>query len=167
MRGSSSEREVHRYWMLKAISLSRQCPPSRRAYSVGAIIVDAEGNEVASGFSRDIHASVHAEESALGRSGRLPRGAVLYSTMEPCSERRSGTQTCSELILAAGIEHVVIAWREPSTLVDDCIGVELLTSGGVRVTELHELGDEASRINSHLMSTLQEGGGSWASHARC
>ena len=32
--------------------------------------------------------------------------------------------TCVELIIAAGIPRVVIAWREPSLFVDDCIGVE-------------------------------------------
>lgn len=153
MKDLGFEREVHQYWMLRAIALSRQCPPSRGAYSVGAVVVDADGNELASGFSRDIHDSIHAEESALGRLGRIPDDAVLYSTMEPCSERRSSSRTCTELILASGIQHVVIAWREPSTLVGNCIGVELLTSGGVRVTELHELADAASRINSHLIST--------------
>ena len=75
-----------------AIELSRKCAPSPTAYSVGAVIVDAAGNEIASGFSRDTDPYVHAEESALRRlAAGDPRlaGATVYSTLEPCTERRS------------------------------------------------------------------------------
>jgi len=66
-------------------------------------------------------------ESALAKldadDPRL-KDATTYSTLEPCSERMSMRPTCVELIIAAGIPRVVIAWREPSLFVDDCIGVE-------------------------------------------
>ena len=41
-----------------AISLAGQCPPSKGAYSVGAVIVDANRNELARGYSvRTTHTS--------------------------------------------------------------------------------------------------------------
>jgi len=131
-----------RQWLARAVELSRSCPPTSRAYDVGAIVVDAAGIELSRGYSREGDPHVHAEESALGKlppaDPRL-RTATLYSTLEPCSERASRPLTCTQLILAAGIPRVVIAWREPPLLVADCIGVELLTAAGVAVVEIPDL----------------------------
>jgi len=148
-----------------AISLAWLCPPSAGAYSVGAVIVAADGTELARGFSReggDPHA--HAEEAALAKIGpgdpRLAR-ATLYSTLEPCSQRKSRPRSCTELILAtlgaapegrsaAGIGRVVIAWREPALFVADCQGTELLAQAGIEVAELPELAGPARAPNLHL-----------------
>lgn len=54
-------------WMERAIELSRKCPPAEGAFSVGAIIVSADGEELATGYSRETDAHVHAEESALAK----------------------------------------------------------------------------------------------------
>jgi diaminohydroxyphosphoribosylaminopyrimidine deaminase / 5-amino-6-(5-phosphoribosylamino)uracil reductase len=140
-------------WLRHAIDLSRRCPPSPRAYNVGAIVVDAAGRLIASGYSRDAGPEVHAEESALSRldpgDPRLAT-AVLYSTLEPCTERRSRPQPCANLILAAGIRQVVIAWREPALFVADCQGVERLRDAGVIVLEIPELTNAARAVNKHL-----------------
>ncbi|MFD7788579.1 deaminase [Streptomyces nojiriensis] len=140
-------------WMERAIELSRKCPPAEGAFSVGAIIVGADGEELANGYSRETDAHVHAEESALAKlpvdDPRLA-GATLYSTLEPCSERKSRPLTCTQLILRSPIRRVVIAWREPSLLVADCVGVETLRAEGVDVLELPELTKRARKVNSHL-----------------
>ncbi|MFK0016993.1 deaminase [Streptomyces sp. NPDC091027] len=141
------------YWMRRAIDLSKLCPPAEGAYSVGAVIVGVDGDELAHGYSRETDEYVHAEESALAK---LPEGdprlraATLYSTLEPCSERRSRPRPCSRLILAAAVPRVVIAWREPALLVADCVGVELMTAEGVSVVELSEVAQEAKAVNVHL-----------------
>ncbi|MET9323131.1 hypothetical protein ABZX75_23465 [Streptomyces sp. NPDC003038] len=54
-------------WMRRAIGVSRLCPVSEGAYSVGAVIVDRAGTELAYGYSRETDATVHAEESALAK----------------------------------------------------------------------------------------------------
>lgn len=145
-----------RKWMEQAIALARSCPPKESAYSVGAIIVDEEGGEISRGYSREADDHVHAEESALAKltshDPRLRR-ATIYSTLEPCSERKSRPRSCTQLILDAGIPRVVIAWREPSLFVADCQGVELLTDAGVTVVELPELAEQAKAVNSHLPLT--------------
>ena len=140
-------------WLRHAIDLSQKCPPSLAAYNVGAVIVDAGGREIASGYSRDIAPDVHAEESALGRlAANDPRlaGATIYSTLEPCTERRSRPRPCANLILAAGLPRVVIAWREPALFVADCQGVERLRAAGVTVLEIAELEAAAKAANKHL-----------------
>ncbi|MER6251380.1 deaminase [Streptomyces sp. NPDC001584] len=142
-------------WMERAIELSRKCPPAQGAFSVGAIIVGADGKELAHGYSRETDAHVHAEESALAKlptdDPRLA-GATLYSTLEPCSERKSRPLTCTQLILRSPIRRVVIAWREPSLLVVDCVGVETLRAEGIEVAELTDLSVQARAVNAHLLT---------------
>jgi diaminohydroxyphosphoribosylaminopyrimidine deaminase/5-amino-6-(5-phosphoribosylamino)uracil reductase len=139
--------------MRRAIELAHLCPPTDQAYSVGAVIVDSSGREIAWGYSREGDPQVHAEESALAKlpvaDPRLA-GATLYSTLEPCSRRASRPTSCAQLILDAGIPRVVIAWREPSLFVEDCIGVQMLTEHGAEVTELTELAEAAKEPNRHL-----------------
>ena len=140
-------------WMRLAVELGWLCPPSATAYSVGAVIVAADGTELSRGFSRENDPIVHAEESALGKltpgDPRLP-GATIYSTLEPCSQRKSRPRTCTELIIASGIRRVVIAWREPSLFVADCHGYELLEQAGLEVTELPAFSEQAAAPNRHL-----------------
>jgi riboflavin-specific deaminase-like protein len=140
-------------WMSLAIELSRRCPPSDTAYSVGAVVVAEDGTEMARGYSRETDPAVHAEESALAKldpaDPRL-RTATLYTTLEPCSTRASRPTPCARLVLAAGIPRVVLAWREPPLFVADCQGVELLEQAGVSVAECPELAEEARAVNAHL-----------------
>jgi diaminohydroxyphosphoribosylaminopyrimidine deaminase/5-amino-6-(5-phosphoribosylamino)uracil reductase len=140
-------------WMRLAIELAYQCPPSPDAFSVGAVIVDENGEEISRGYSRETDSHVHAEESALAKlASGDPRltTATIYSTLEPCSQRKSRPRTCAQLILAAGITRVVMAWREPSLFVADCQGYELLANAGVTVLEIFGLAEEAKALNSHL-----------------
>ena len=151
---SEDPADADRYWMRRAIELSHRCPPSQGAYSVGAIIVTADGTELAAGYSRETDEHVHAEESALAKldpdDPRL-QGASIYSTLEPCSQRRSARTPCAQLVIAAGLRRVVIAWREP-TLFVDCVGVEQLNTAGIQVDELPDLAAEARSVNTHLLS---------------
>jgi diaminohydroxyphosphoribosylaminopyrimidine deaminase / 5-amino-6-(5-phosphoribosylamino)uracil reductase len=140
-------------WMSLAVDLAKLCPPSEGAYSVGAVIVDRHGQEIARGYSRENDPHVHAEESALSKLAdddpRLAE-ATIYSTLEPCSQRKSRPRTCTQLILAAGIPRVVTAWREPSLFVADCQGCELLEQAGIEVVELPDFADRAMAPNRHL-----------------
>ena len=140
-------------WMRAAIELAWRCPPSDTAYSVGAVIVTADGAELSRGFSREDDPFVHAEESALRQLAAAdPRlgGATIYSTLEPCSRRRSRPRSCSELIIASGITRVVIAWREPSLFVADSQGAELLSLAGIAVDALPGFAEQAAAPNRHL-----------------
>lgn len=139
-------------WMERAVELAWKCPRAESAFAVGAVIVDAEGQELATGYSRETDDKVHAEESALIKLGNDPRlsGATVYSTLEPCSQRASRPKPCMQLILEAGIPRVVIAWREPSLFVENCVGVEELQAAGVEVVELPEMASAALAPNAHL-----------------
>lgn len=148
-----SQRAVDRHWLRVAIAEAGRCPPSRTAYSVGAVIVDPAGREIARGYSRESDQVVHAEEAALAKvdpgDPRLA-GATIYSSLEPCSARGSRPASCAALIRAAGIPRVVYAWREPALFVDGR-GDEELDAAGVEVVQLAELAGEARAVNAHLL----------------
>ncbi|MBZ9640574.1 dihydrofolate reductase family protein, partial [Streptomyces sp. PSKA30] len=106
-----------RHWLALACELAAQCPPSKTAFSVGAVVVADDGTELARGYSREAgDPVVHAEEAALAKidpgDPRLA-GATVYSSLEPCVRRASRPRPCARLILDAGVRRVVTAWREP------------------------------------------------------
>jgi riboflavin-specific deaminase-like protein len=135
-----------------AVELSRLCPPSDSAFSVGAVVVGEDGEVLATGFSREQEDHDHAEEVALRKLGPDPRlrHATLYSSLVPCGARSSRPVTCVEHIEAAGIPRVVFAWREPRLFTDGA-GAEQLRAAGVAVTEVPELAERARAVNAHLV----------------
>jgi 5-amino-6-(5-phosphoribosylamino)uracil reductase len=142
-----------------AVELSRLCPPSDSAFSVGVVVVGEDGDVLATGFSREQEDHDHAEEVALrklaqGRLGPDPRlrHATLYSSLVPCGARASRPVTCVGHIVAAGIPRVVFAWREPR-LFTDGEGADQLLGAGVAVTEVPELAERARAVNAHLVGT--------------
>ncbi|GAB2751293.1 5-amino-6-(5-phosphoribosylamino)uracil reductase [Amycolatopsis magusensis] len=138
--------------LAKAIALGDECPPST-TFRVGAVITAADGSILATGHSGETDPHDHAEEAALAKlAADDPRlaGATMYTSLEPCSSRRSRPKTCTTLILDAGIPRVVFAWREP-TLFVDCVGAETLTAAGVTVTELPDLAPAVRTTNAHLL----------------
>lgn len=143
-----------RAWLALACQLATLCPPSTTAFSVGAVIVAADGTELARGYSREHDPLDHAEEAALAK---LPAGdprlgnATIYSSLEPCAKRASRPQPCARLIRYAGIRRVVTAWREPDTFVLGADGTELLEDAGITVLELPELAESAQAPNQHLL----------------
>lgn len=144
-----------RHWLRLACELAAQCPPSDTAFSVGAVVVAADGTELARGYSREGgDPVVHAEEAALAKisatDARLG-GATVYSSLEPCARRASRPRACARLILDAGVRRVVTAWREPDTFVAGADGAGVLVGAGVTVVVLPELETAATTPNRHLV----------------
>jgi 5-amino-6-(5-phosphoribosylamino)uracil reductase len=144
-----------RHWLALACELAAACPPSRTAFSVGAVVVAADGTELARGHSREAgDPVVHAEEAALAKiDAGDPRlaTATVYTSLEPCTRRASRPAPCARLILDAGVRRVVTAWREPNTFVADADGTGLLTAAGVDVVVLPEYEERAKAPNGHLL----------------
>jgi pyrimidine deaminase RibD-like protein len=151
-------------WLREAIELSRRCPPSDTAFSVGAVLVSGdqarESAVIATGFSRERDPHDHAEETALAKAAEGAAGdglaeaelagATMYTSLEPCLHRLSRPRSCAQLIVAAGIRRVVLAWLEPPLFVPGG-GARWLRDQGVTVLEVAELADEARAVNDHLL----------------
>jgi pyrimidine deaminase RibD-like protein len=154
--------EADRRWLLEAIRLSRRCLPSPTAYSVGAVLVAADGSVLSTGYSRETAPEDHAEEVALAKVG-VPAAAVaagaaseltaatLYSSLEPCAIRASRPVPCADLIIASGVGRVVIAWTEPPVLAPGG-GAARLRAAGVSVVDVPELAAAARAVNAHLLA---------------
>jgi pyrimidine deaminase RibD-like protein len=142
-------------WLSLACDLAALCPPSRTAFSVGAVVVGADGREIARGHSREHSPHDHAEEAALVKAGLLEgkaglSGATVYSSLEPCGRRASRPRPCADLIVMSGASRVVFAWREPPLFAAGT-GAEILAAAGVEVVELPDLADRARKPNLHLL----------------
>jgi 5-amino-6-(5-phosphoribosylamino)uracil reductase len=144
-----------RHWLASACELAAQCPPSETAFSVGAVVVAADGTELARGHSREAgDPVVHAEEAALAKIDPTdPRltTATVYSSLEPCAHRASRPAPCARLILDAGVRRVVTAWREPDTFVAGADGSGVLVAEGADVIVLPEYEGLAKAPNRHLL----------------
>ena len=167
-RDHAESADVDAHFLRLAVELSRSCPPAGGAYSVGAIVTDAQGAVISTGYSRELlpglgdPARNHAEEVALAkltrgqgplnRDGGDPRlkTATIYTSLEPCSPRSSRPLSCTDHILSAGIPRVVLALREPALLAL-CDGADRLRAAGVEVVELPEFADEVRAVNAHLL----------------
>ena len=118
-------------WMRRALQLAalgagRTSPNPL----VGAVVLDASGRLVGEGF----HARAgqpHAEPGALAQAGAMARGGTIVVTLEPCCHH-GRTPPCTEAILAAGIQRVVVALTDPDPRVAGG-GLQRLRDAGLEV----------------------------------
>lgn len=135
----------------EAIALSTLCPRSQDAYSVGAVIITAQGEKF-TGYSRETAPDNHAEEEAIAkalRAGSSLKGATLYCSMEPCSMRKSKPLSCSALIIRNGFQRVLFTTYEPPHFVA-CQGERWLRDEGIEVVVAQNLSEQAERVNQHI-----------------
>jgi pyrimidine deaminase RibD-like protein len=144
-------------FMQLAFELSQHCPPTQKAFSVGAVIVDDQDRVLATGYSREWGESWHAEEVALAKLRELLKQNVnpsrplrLYSTLEPCGERASGRQPCADHIVKMGIEKVIYCAKEPKTFIDHPRGVARLKQAMVAVEQQTELISAVEDLNCYV-----------------
>ena len=100
---------------------------------VGAVILDANGQEIASGFhSGGDHAEVVAIKDAKLRGCTDFSQCTLVVTLEPCNHQGK-TGPCSEAIIHAGFKSVAFAVSDPNPVAQG--GAATLRSAGIDVAE--------------------------------
>jgi diaminohydroxyphosphoribosylaminopyrimidine deaminase/5-amino-6-(5-phosphoribosylamino)uracil reductase len=119
---------------------------------VGAVVVRDE-RVVGEGFHRG-PGTAHAEIEAIARAGELARGAVLYSSLEPC-DHFGRTGPCTQAIVEAGVTRVVSAMTDPNPVVDGR-GHARLRAAGILV-ESGQLAEEAERLNEAYVKHMRTG----------
>lgn len=97
---------------------------------VGSVIVQG-GVIVGEGF-HPAAGQPHAEVFALREAGDRASGATLYVNLEPCNHF-GRTPPCSEAIVAAGIQRVVVGMVDPDPRVSGG-GIARLREAGIEVT---------------------------------
>ncbi|WP_066285605.1 bifunctional diaminohydroxyphosphoribosylaminopyrimidine deaminase/5-amino-6-(5-phosphoribosylamino)uracil reductase RibD [Arthrobacter sp. B6] len=99
---------------------------------VGAVVVDAEGRHLVTGFHRGA-GTAHAEADAIAQAeatGLDLRGATMLVTLEPCNHV-GRTGPCAQAIIEAGITDVIYAVDDPHDPAAG--GATTLRDAGVRV----------------------------------
>ncbi len=96
---------------------------------VGSIIVAPDGTSFEGATQRP--GGRHAERMALDAAGRRAEGSTLYTTLEPCSHH-GRTGPCTDAIIEAGINTVVMAIEDPDPKVAGS-GAAQLRAAGIEV----------------------------------
>ena len=138
-------------FMRMAVEQSRRSVPCATAYRVGAVVVTSDGG-VFAGYTHESRPTSHAEQEAVDKAlaaGAALRGATIYSSLEPCTSRKSEPESCSQLIVRYGFARAVFAMFEPECLAH-CDGVSYLRSCGVRVDVMPRFAGDVVLINSHI-----------------
>jgi diaminohydroxyphosphoribosylaminopyrimidine deaminase / 5-amino-6-(5-phosphoribosylamino)uracil reductase len=140
-------------FMARAIELARaRLGKTAPNPAVGCVIV-RDGAIVGEGAT-GIGGRPHAEEVALAVAGDQAQDSTAYVSLEPCNARSSGALSCSQLMIAAGVERVVIACEDPHPL--GAHGVSRLGAAGVEVM-LGVLRAEAEALNCGFFKLTSSG----------
>ncbi|KFY68983.1 hypothetical protein V496_00647 [Pseudogymnoascus sp. VKM F-4515 (FW-2607)] len=151
----------HKGYMGYALQQAQLSPPGPTNFCVGAVLVDADKNEILSaGYTKELPGNTHAEQCCFmkvaeqhdlpeeGIAQVLPKNTVLYTTMEPCNERLSGNLTCVERILRlnGAIKVVYVGVLEPEKFIGQNLGRKRLEDAGVQVTIVEGLQDRILEV---------------------
>src|SRR3569833_1131625 len=156
-RSSSARRGPSRYalrmtqadsaYMRRALALASlgwgQTAPNPMVGAVGV----AHDEIVGEGF-HERYGGPHAEVMALQRAGVLARGAVVYVSLEPCAHYGK-TPPCTDALIAAQVQRVVIAVRDPSRAARG--GAGKLRAAGIQVDE-DAARDAARELNASFFN---------------
>jgi diaminohydroxyphosphoribosylaminopyrimidine deaminase/5-amino-6-(5-phosphoribosylamino)uracil reductase len=117
-------------FMARALQLAKRglytADPNPR---VGCVIV--LNNEIVGEGWHERTGGHHAEIMALENAGDASMGATAYVTLEPCCHH-GRTPPCTDALIAAGVQRVVVAATDPNPAVAGA-GERQLTDAGVKV----------------------------------
>ena len=144
-------------YMRRALALaSRGKGKTEPNPAVGCVIVGKDGGVVGEGYHPRA-GQPHAEVYALRGAVQKAKGGTAYVTLEPC-DHYGRTPPCSQALIDAGIERVVVGVGDPNPLVDGG-GIQRLRNAGVEVVVgcEEDLCYEMNREFMERMAMAEEG----------
>lgn len=171
----------HVTYLRQALDLARKSPPKPTNFRVGAIIVSdplEEGSRPAihsTGYTLELPGNTHAEQCAIAKLAtqyRVPEtqlhtiltqemNATLYTTLEPCGKRLSGSLPCVQRIIATrnypsgipspkystgGIRKVIFGAKEPGTFVRNSESCRMMDEAGLQWEYIEGLQDDILQV---------------------
>jgi len=122
--------------------------------NVGCIIVSSSGRLVGKGATA-AGGRPHAEAIALAEAGKRAAGGIVYVTLEPCAHASERGPACTDLLLEAKPERVVIALKDPDPRTSGK-GIRRLRRAGIEVT-LGVCRDAAKRSLAGWLTRIELG----------
>ncbi len=118
--------------MARAVALGEDARGSSAPNpNVGCVIVSSSGRVVGKGATA-AGGRPHAEAVALDQAGKRAAGATVYATLEPCAHASDRGPACTDLLLGANPERIVIALRDPDPRTSGK-GIRRLRRAGIEV----------------------------------
>ncbi|MGZ3742370.1 MAG: bifunctional diaminohydroxyphosphoribosylaminopyrimidine deaminase/5-amino-6-(5-phosphoribosylamino)uracil reductase RibD [Pseudobdellovibrionaceae bacterium] len=103
---------------------------------VGAVVLDSEGNFLASGY-HEIYGGPHAEVNALRNlSPEKLKGATVFVTLEPCAHEGK-TPSCAQMMAKLPLKKAVYGLLDPNPLVAGK-GAQILRDAGIETEVFSE-----------------------------
>ncbi|MFY9801788.1 MAG: bifunctional diaminohydroxyphosphoribosylaminopyrimidine deaminase/5-amino-6-(5-phosphoribosylamino)uracil reductase RibD [Candidatus Acidiferrales bacterium] len=140
-------------WMSRTLALASEGVALAHPNPIVGALLVKNGKVVGQGF-HDYDRRDHAEIVALKQAGKKARGATLYVTLEPCCTT-GRTGPCTKAIIAAGVQRVVAAMRDPNPSVSGN-GFAALQRAGIAVRP-GVLENFARRYNEDFACWIQSG----------
>lgn len=144
--------KLDRYWMQHCLSLAEHALGHTSPNPLVGSVIVAGQDRIAEGW-HVCPGEPHAEAVALQQAGDRARGATLYVNLEPCNHT-GRTPPCSEAIIKAGIQRVVVGMSDPNPLVAGQ-GIARLRQAGISVTE-GVLEADCRRLNEAFCFSIVE-----------
>lgn len=144
------QRQIDEHYMQQALQLARQGRGRTSPNPVVGAVIVKDDQVIGRGWHQKA-GTAHAEIHALAEAGSDAKNATIYVTLEPCCHH-GRTGPCTEAILAAGIQRVVVAMTDPNPLVAGC-GIGVLRERGVTV-ETGVLADESAQLNAAFIKWI-------------
>ncbi|GAA3694848.1 bifunctional diaminohydroxyphosphoribosylaminopyrimidine deaminase/5-amino-6-(5-phosphoribosylamino)uracil reductase RibD [Sphingomonas cynarae] len=119
--------------------------------NVGCVIV-RDGRVVGHGWTQP-GGRPHAEAMALAQAGAAARGATCHVTLEPCAHVSARGPACSDLLVTAGVAHVVAALEDPDPRTAGA-GFARLRAAGIAVTIAPPTGPVAAAARASMAGFL-------------
>ncbi|KUG03775.1 diaminohydroxyphosphoribosylaminopyrimidine deaminase [hydrocarbon metagenome] len=119
---------------------------------VGAVIVK-DGQIIGEGYHQKA-GTPHAEIHALKNARHKARGASLYVSLEPCCHHGK-TPPCTDAIIEAGIQRVIIAVLDPNPKVAGK-GAKILQEAGIEI-RVGVMEEAAVYLNEIFFKHIQKG----------
>ena len=150
-----------RQWMRLAVDLGKRCVSEDRGKPlVGAVIVK-DGKVLGSGFRGETNEGDHAEYGVLKRLGDIDlTGALVFTTLEPCSRRKTPTFIpCAQRLVNVGVSEVHIGIYDPNPVIYRQ-GWKILRDAGVRLRDFPaDLREEIAVDNADFIAQYKRAAG--------
>lgn len=138
------------YWMKQAFELAKK----GKGYVspnplVGCVIVSESGELIGKGYHKkfgEAHAEVNAVQSV--KDSEKLTGATVYVNLEPCSHKGK-TPPCANMLANLPIARVVVAMKDPNTLVNGNGILHLKNQG--KAVDVGLLQEEAEKLNEFFI----------------
>ena len=159
-----------------ALSLAEKSPLKPSNFRVGAVLVDeAEDKILSTGYTLELPGNTHAEQCCLlklasesgvpeeGVADILPPNTAIYTTMEPCGKRLSGSTPCVDRILKTragkhgGISTVYLGVQEPKTFIGQNEGRSRFEAAGIKCVHVSGMEEDILRVATAGHDAVSEG----------